>query len=100
MPSGDGTGPEGKGPKTGRGLGRCGGYDAPGYTRGIPRGMGRGRGAGNGPGRGNGLGRRNGFGRGFGWTDQPSNQSDIKQEINDIKSEIESIKRLLNNKTE
>jgi len=34
MPFGDGTGPAGKGPKTGRGLGYCAGYKSPGYTRG------------------------------------------------------------------
>lgn len=31
MPLGDGTGPMGLGPMTGRGLGYCAGYDAPGY---------------------------------------------------------------------
>ncbi len=30
MPFGDGTGPEGKGPNTGRGAGFCKGYDLPG----------------------------------------------------------------------
>jgi len=29
MPRGDGTGPQGKGSKTGRGMGRCGGKAAP-----------------------------------------------------------------------
>jgi hypothetical protein len=33
MPAGDRTGPLGQGPMTGRGLGYCGGYDAPGYAR-------------------------------------------------------------------
>ncbi len=31
MPRGDGTGPAGMGPMTGRGAGYCAGYDAPGY---------------------------------------------------------------------
>ena len=31
MPNGDRTGPQGKGPKTGRGLGRCSGSDKPGF---------------------------------------------------------------------
>lgn len=31
MPWGDGTGPRGEGPMTGRGLGYCAGYDMPGY---------------------------------------------------------------------
>ena len=33
MPRGDGTGPNGKGPRTGRGLGYCAGYEHPGYTK-------------------------------------------------------------------
>ena len=31
MPRGDGTGPTGKGPMTGRGAGYCAGYSTPGY---------------------------------------------------------------------
>jgi len=31
MPRGDGTGPTGKGPMTGRGAGYCAGYPTPGY---------------------------------------------------------------------
>ena len=58
MPAGDRTGPEGWGPRTGRGLGYCAGYDTPGYTKGVPRG-------GGGYGRGRGFGR--GFGRGRRW---------------------------------
>jgi hypothetical protein len=43
MPGGDGTGPMGMGPMTGRGLGYCAGYAAPGYA--APGfGMGRARG--------------------------------------------------------
>ncbi|MFP4117096.1 MAG: DUF5320 domain-containing protein [Candidatus Aenigmatarchaeota archaeon] len=38
MPRGDGTGPRGQGPRTGRGLGYCAGYDSPGFTKGAPRG--------------------------------------------------------------
>lgn len=34
MPHGDRTGPEGYGPMTGRAMGFCAGYDAPGYVRG------------------------------------------------------------------
>jgi hypothetical protein len=44
MPGGDGTGPAGLGPRTGRGMGYCSGYPAPGYaTPGFGR-FGRGRG--------------------------------------------------------
>jgi len=49
MPGGDRTGPRGKGPKTGRGLGFCAGNKEPGYNN--PRGRpfdGRGRGQGQG----------------------------------------------------
>jgi len=33
MPYGDGTGPAGKGPRTGRGLGYCAGSKTPGYMK-------------------------------------------------------------------
>ncbi|RLG12240.1 hypothetical protein DRN73_03180 [Candidatus Pacearchaeota archaeon] len=56
MPRGDRTGPDGQGPRTGRGLGYCSGYDSPGFTKGIPRG---GAGVGRGFGRGRGFGFRN-----------------------------------------
>lgn len=54
MPRGDGTGPMGAGPMTGRAAGYCNDFTAPGYSSygGFGRGIGR------------GLGR--GFGRGFG----------------------------------
>jgi hypothetical protein len=66
MPWGDRTGPEGYGPRTGRGLGYCSGFDSPGYTRGYPRGGGgRGFGRGRGPGRGYGRGFDRGYGRGY-----------------------------------
>jgi len=53
MPGGDGTGPLGLGPMTGRAAGFCAGYPVPGYMNPIP-------------GRG-GFGRGFGFGRGRGW---------------------------------
>ena len=53
MPGGDRTGPVGFGPRTGRGMGYCSGYPAPGYTN---AGFGFGRGFGGGRG-----GRRRGF---------------------------------------
>ena len=68
MPRGDGTGPGGFGPMTGRGMGYCAGYDVPGFANPGPVGFGYGRGrgfAGRGYGRGLGLGR--GYGRGAGW---------------------------------
>lgn len=44
MPAGDGTGPRGQGPMTGRGMGYCAGYAAPGYATGGGRGRGFGGG--------------------------------------------------------
>ena len=60
MPGGDGTGPGGMGPMTGRAAGFCAGYSVPGYANPVG---GRGMGMGFGRGRGGGFGR----GRGFGW---------------------------------
>ncbi len=50
MPRGDGTGPQGLGPMTGRGAGYCAGYDVPGYANPGFGGLGpqRGRGWGGG----------------------------------------------------
>ena len=59
MPRGDGTGPAGLGPMTGRAAGYCAGYAVPGFMNPMP-----GRGFWGG-GRGMGFGR--GFGRGRGW---------------------------------
>jgi len=36
MPFGDGTGPRGLGPMTGRGAGFCAGFGAPGFTNPVP----------------------------------------------------------------
>ena len=63
MPGGDGTGPMGMGPMTGRAAGYCAGYGMPGYAnpgsgRGFGAGFGRGRGF---WGRGAGRGWRNRF---------------------------------------
>ena len=60
MPGGDGTGPMGMGPMTGRRAGYCAGYAAPGYTNPV-------RGRGRGFGFGRGWGRGGGFGRGLAW---------------------------------
>ena len=59
MPRGDGTGPWGMGPMTGRAAGYCAGYSVPGFANPVP-------GYGLGLGYGRGRGRA---GRGvFGWT--------------------------------
>ena len=62
MPRGDRTGPNGMGPRTGRGAGMCSGFDRPGYMNG-----GGSFGYGRGMGYGRGFGRGMGFGRGFGY---------------------------------
>jgi len=71
MPRGDGTGPGGMGPMTGRGAGFCAGNAAPGFAtapgRGYGMGYGRGWGRGFGAGLGRGFGFGRGFGRGYGW---------------------------------
>jgi hypothetical protein len=65
MPGGDGTGPLGQGPMTGRGMGTCTPANVPATGRRFS-GFGRGFGCG----RGRGFGR--GMGRGFGfWRAQP-----------------------------
>ena len=63
MPQGDRTGPQGQGPKTGRGQGKCGPKGATPATQGQS-GRGRGQGSGKGAGRGQGKGRGGGQGRG------------------------------------
>lgn len=61
MPGGDGTGPVGMGPMTGRAAGRCAGYTTPGFANPVfGRGFGGGWGRG-GWGWGGGWGRRNWF---------------------------------------
>jgi len=60
MPGGDGTGPGGMGPMTGRAAGFCAGYPVPGYMNSVG---GRGYGGWGRGFRGGGFGR----GRGFGW---------------------------------
>ncbi|NLP29586.1 MAG: DUF5320 domain-containing protein [Clostridiales bacterium] len=59
MPRGDGTGPSGLGPLTGRGAGYCSGYKIPGFANPI----GFRRGFGLGLGRGSGYRRPIGFNR-------------------------------------
>ncbi|MDD4568580.1 MAG: DUF5320 domain-containing protein [Tepidanaerobacteraceae bacterium] len=58
MPRGDGSGPAGYGPMTGRGAGYCAGFSVPGYANPIP---------GNYGGRGRGFGF---YGRGRGYRHQ------------------------------
>ena len=120
MPGGDGTGPMGQGPMTGRAGGFCAGYEVPGYTNPIPgRGYGRGPGGGRGFGRGYGGGRGGGIGRGWrhryyatgqpgwqradwGWQAPPPGPPDpeaerhyLESEANALRAELESIQKRL-----
>ena len=75
MPRGDGTGPMGMGPMTGRGAGYCAGFGAPGYMNAGPgwsyrRAFGPGTSFGYGRGRGRGVVGR-GFGRRWAWCGVP-----------------------------
>jgi len=67
MPAGDGTGPMGMGPMTGRAAGFCAGYEVPGYANWVPgRGLGWGFGRGfRGRGWRGGMGGWGGGGRGW-----------------------------------
>jgi hypothetical protein len=53
MPFGDGTGPNGQGSRTGRGMGNCAGQGGAGRVRGIGRGRGLGLGINATPAQGN-----------------------------------------------
>jgi hypothetical protein len=69
MPQGDRTGPQGQGPKTGRGQGKCGpkgGTPAPQDQGGMGSGQGQGRGADRGKSQGAGRGGGRGGGQGGG----------------------------------
>lgn len=66
MPRGNGTGPMGMGPMTGRGAGYCAGFGVPGFINPQVGGRGAGYGFGRGLGGGFGCGAGFGFGRGFG----------------------------------
>jgi hypothetical protein len=66
MPQGDRKGPQGQGPRTGRGMGKCGhkgGTPAPQGQGGMGAGKDQGRGFGKGTGRGGGQGSGKGRGR-------------------------------------
>ncbi|MEW6717473.1 MAG: DUF5320 domain-containing protein [Chloroflexota bacterium] len=95
MPGGDQMGPLGRGPKTGRGLGYCAGYDQPGYATSQPaQGLGRGFRWG---GRGRGWGYRfnAGFwpGRGRGVFAAPPVSQD--QEIDSLKAQAQELQDAL-----
>lgn len=84
MPRRDGTGPEGRGAMTGRGLGPCNGGN-PNYYRGFGYGC---RG-----GRGYGFGLGNGAG--FRFDEVNNNYDSLKEEISELKSKIDSLENQL-----
>lgn len=109
MPLGDRTGPAGAGPRSGRGLGLCNGYAAPGYLNagyGYARGAGFGRGMGygraGGYGRGRGFGFHAGWGYGYGYpqtAQQPTKEDEkniLESEIERLTDTLESLKKRLN----
>jgi hypothetical protein len=113
MPRGDRTGPEGYGPRTGRGMGYCSGSNAPEYFGdSYNRGIGFGHGYGRGSGRGVDFGRRGGSGRGGIFlidqasdieTRDPSSEeekeylenlvSSMEKEISDIRNRLEELNK-------
>lgn len=90
MPNMDGTGPQGMGPMTGRGMGPCGQGGGQGF-RGMRRGAGRGF--------GRGMGRMNaGAGNGANWNApyQPTKDEYakmLKDEIKDIQAELKDLEK-------
>ena len=98
MPRGDKTGPNGNGPKTGRGLGYCTGNNLPGFENSTAT-YGRGNGFGNHF--GNGYGRRNGYGRGMGFgfrnrmNDGVKEKTLVQNQINILKDQLENLEKQL-----
>jgi len=109
MPRGDGTGPAGMGPMTGRAAGFCAGYSAPGYMN-----PGGGRGYYGGGGWGRGRGYRNWYhatglpgwsraaqglpawgGYGYPYAAPPAPPMAPQQEIEMLKAEAQGLERTL-----
>lgn len=96
MPRGDGTGPMGYGPQTGRGAGFCADKPEPGYVSRAPWGgmggrFGRGRGFGAGMGRGR-WARRGGF------SAQPNPQEErrlLETHVEALQTRLDAINRRL-----
>lgn len=72
MPAFDKTGPQGQGPMTGRGMGRCGGGQGMGRRMGFGRCCGRGR----------------GLGRYFGWN-TPQTKEEQKTDLLEYKKALQ-----------
>ena len=94
MPRGDKTGPNGNGPKTGRGLGYCTGNNLPGFENNITT-YGRGNGFGRRNHNGNGFGRGMGFGYRSGFDNGVKEKTLVQNEINILKDQLESLEKRL-----
>jgi len=92
MPRGDRTGPMGAGPRTGRGMGYCSGYDQPGFVNPAPAFRGW-----FGFGRGGGRGWRNRFfATGIpGWAVNTPEQetADLSAQANWLKGQLDAIQK-------
>jgi hypothetical protein len=98
MPRGDGTGRNGFGPMTGRGMGYCAGYDVPGYVNGGGFGNRRFFGRGAGLGLGYRYGGRYGYGlrsRRFAPVAPAYDLYDAASEADDLKLHAEALEREL-----
>ena len=101
MPRGDGTGPLGQGPMTGRGLGYCAGYNMPGFAN--PEGYGNGRGMAWGRGGGGGRGLafrrgRGGFFPGFAGVVPPAavnEETVLKSQVTALEQQLAALKARL-----
>jgi hypothetical protein len=101
MPFGDRTGPQGLGPRTGRGAGYCSGFGMPGSMNPVSGGAGFGWGRGSFGCFGRGRGWRNwyratglpGWSRGYGYPYAPSFTA--KEETDFLRGEAEFLRRQL-----
>jgi len=87
MPAFDGTGPQGQGPLTGRGMGQCKG------GIGRQRGMGRGFGFGCVRRNNRGLGRFFGGGQAWSKTDLENYKKALKEELEDVEKEEKDLNK-------
>ncbi|MDK2954798.1 MAG: hypothetical protein PWQ57_294 [Desulfovibrionales bacterium] len=96
MPGFDGSGPNGQGPMSGRGMGYCaaGAGREPGFGRGRGCGRGRGLGQGQGQGLGRGLGGRRAAGA---WSD-PAGEPAQAGRLEQVEAELARLKEELGRK--
>ncbi len=91
MPRGDRTGPNGMGPRTGRGAGFCNGYNRPGYMNGgAGTGFGYGRGMGRGYGRGMGYGYAAPYGASYTPYSKETEKGYLENEISILKEQLKA----------